>query len=111
MVQADFVPPAQEITTHYEEGTTITVTLHDGSTVRLRKLSPEYDPSDRARATELLEHHRQRGEVATGLLFVEKRAADMHDISGTTDVPLSKVPYEKLCPGKAELDKLQQAFR
>jgi len=33
-----------------------------------------------------------RGEVATGLLFVEKRAADMHDISGTTDVPLSKVP-------------------
>ena len=35
----------------------------------------------------------------------------MHDISGTTDVPLSKVPYEKLCPGKAELDKLQHAFR
>ena len=35
----------------------------------------------------------------------------MHDISGTTDVPLCKVPYEKLCPGKAELDKLQQAFR
>jgi len=26
-------------------------------------------------------------------------------------VPLSKVPYEKLCPGKAELDKLQRAFR
>src|SRR6187549_512410 len=111
VVQADFVPPAQEITAQYEEGTTITVTLHDGSTVRLRKLAPDYDPSDRARATELLEHHRQRGEVATGLLFVEKRAADMHDISGTTDVPLSKVPYEKLCPGKAELDKLQQAFR
>jgi len=35
----------------------------------------------------------------------------MHDISGTTDVPLCKVPYEKLCPGQAELDKLQQAFR
>ena len=33
------------------------------------------------------------------------------DINGTTDVPLCKVPYEKLCPGKAELDKLQQAFR
>jgi len=111
VVQADFVPPAQEITTQYEEGTTITVTLHDGSTVRLRKIAPDYDPSDRQRATELLEHHRQRGEIATGLLFVEKRAADMHDINGTTDVPLCKIPYEKLCPGKAELDKLQQAFR
>ena len=48
VVQADFVPPAQEITAQYEEGTTITVTLHDGSTVRLRKLAPDYDPSDRA---------------------------------------------------------------
>ena len=35
----------------------------------------------------------------------------MHDINGTTDVPLSRVPYEKLCPGKAALDKLQHAFR
>jgi 2-oxoglutarate ferredoxin oxidoreductase subunit beta len=111
VVQADFVPPAQEITAQYEEGTTITVTMHDGSTVRLRKVSPDYDPSDRQRASQALEHHRQRGEIPTGLLFVEKRAADMHDINGTSDVPLSKVPYEKLCPGKAELDKLQQDFR
>jgi len=111
VVQADFVPPAQEITADYEEGTTITVTLHDGGTVRLRKLAPDYDPSDRQRASQALEAHRQRGEIATGLLFVEKRAADMHDINGTTEVPLSKVPYEKLCPGKAELDKLQRAFR
>jgi 2-oxoglutarate ferredoxin oxidoreductase subunit beta len=111
VVQADFVPPAQEITTQNAEGTTITVTLHDGSTVRLRKLAADYDPSDRARATELIERHRERGEVATGLLFVEKSGGDMLDIAGTTVVPLSKVPYEKLCPGKAELDKLQQAFR
>jgi len=24
---------------------------------------------------------------------------------------LSKLPFEKLCPGAAELDKLQEAFR
>jgi hypothetical protein len=29
----------------------------------------------------------------------------------TTDVPLTRVPYEKLCPGSAKLDKLQEAFR
>ena len=79
--------------------------------MRLRKVAPDYDPTDRQRATELLEHHRQRGEIPTGLLFVEKRAADMHDINGTTDVPLCKIPFEKLCPGKAALEKLQQAFR
>src|SRR5205814_2878394 len=64
VVHADFVPPAQEITADYEEGTTITVTLHDGGTVRLRKLAPDYDPSDRQRASQALEAHRQRGEIA-----------------------------------------------
>jgi 2-oxoglutarate ferredoxin oxidoreductase subunit beta len=111
VVQADFVPQAQEITAQYEEGTTITVTLHDGSTVRLRKMAPDYDPSDRQHAAQQLDQYRHRGEVPTGVLFVEKGAADMHDISGTTDVPLSRVPYEKLCPGKAALDDLQNAFR
>jgi len=111
VVQADFVPPAQEITAQYDEGTTISVTLHDGSTVRLRKLSPDYDPSDRQHAAQQLDQYRHRGEVPTGVLFVEKGAAEMHDISGTTDVPLSRVPYEKLCPGKAALDDLQNAFR
>jgi len=111
VVQADFVAPAQEITAQYDEGTTINVTLHDGSAVRLRKMSPDYDPSDRQRASQQLEQFRHRGEVPTGLLFVEKRAADMHDINGTTDVPLSRVPYDKLCPGKAALDELQNAFR
>jgi 2-oxoglutarate ferredoxin oxidoreductase subunit beta len=87
------------------------VTLHDGSTVRLRKMAPDYDPSDRQHAAQQLDQYRHRGEVPTGVLFVEKGAADMHDISGTTDVPLSRVPYEKLCPGKAALDDLQNAFR
>ena len=35
----------------------------------------------------------------------------MHELNGTTDVPLSKLPFEKLCPGSAALDKLQDAFR
>ncbi len=35
----------------------------------------------------------------------------MHDLSGTTDVPLTQLPFEKLCPGKAALDELQRSFR
>ena len=106
------MPPAQEITADYEPGTTTTVTMHDGSTVRLRKCRPDYDPTDRARArpscwSTTASAARSRPACCSST----KRAADMHDISGTTDVPLSKVPYEKLCPGKAELDKLQHAFR
>jgi 2-oxoglutarate ferredoxin oxidoreductase subunit beta len=111
LVEADFVPPAQEITASYAPGTVTSVTLHDGSVVRLRKVEADYDPTDRQRVSDHLELHRSRGEIATGLLFVDKQASDMHVTSKTTDVPLTQLPYEKLCPGSAALDELQKTFR
>jgi 2-oxoglutarate ferredoxin oxidoreductase subunit beta len=111
VVAADFVPAAAEITTEYAPGSAVSVQLHDGSTVRLRKLAEDFDTGDRQAAAAEVERHRQKGEVATGLFFVDTKSRDMHDISGTTDVPLSQVPYEKLCPGSAALDELQKSFR
>jgi 2-oxoglutarate ferredoxin oxidoreductase subunit beta len=35
----------------------------------------------------------------------------MHEHSNTTATPLVDVPYEALCPGSAELEKLQKRFR
>jgi 2-oxoglutarate ferredoxin oxidoreductase subunit beta len=111
VVQSDFVPAAEEITVQYPEGSTTVVTLHDGSKVQLRKMASDYDPSDRQRAGEQMEQYRRRGEIPTGILYIDKRAADMHDVNVTTDVPLSQVPYEKLCPGSAALDEIQESFR
>ena len=111
VIAADFVPAAAEITTEYAPGSAVSVQLHDGSTVRLRKLAEDFDTGDRQAAAAEVERHRQKGEVATGLFFVDTKSRDMHDISGTTDVPLSQVPYEKLCPGSAALEELQKSFR
>ena len=111
LISADFVPFAREITVDYAPGTATSVRLHDGSVVRLRKVEADYDPTDRQRVASHLELHRNRGEIATGLLFVDKQASDMHDTSKTTDVPLAQIPYEKLCPGSAKLDELQKTFR
>jgi 2-oxoglutarate ferredoxin oxidoreductase subunit beta len=113
LVEADFVPPAEEITTTYDPGTATSVTLHDGSTVRLRKVAPDpdYDPTDRQRVAVELDRFRAKGEVPTGLLFVDPSGGDMHDVNGTTEVPLAQLPFEKLCPGKAALDDLQSSFR
>src|SRR5450755_2628220 len=111
LISADFVPFAQEIAVEYAPGTATSVRLHDGSVVRLRKVAADYDPTDRQRVASHLELHRNRGEIATGLLFVDKQASDMHDTSKTTEVPLAQIPYEKLCPGSAKLDELQKTFR
>jgi 2-oxoglutarate ferredoxin oxidoreductase subunit beta len=111
VVQADFVPPAQEITATYEEGTTITVTLHDGSTVRLRKLAPEYDPSDRARADRAARAPppARRGRDRPAVRREARRRHARHQRHHRR--PLSQAPVREALPGKAELDKLQQAFR
>jgi 2-oxoglutarate/2-oxoacid ferredoxin oxidoreductase subunit beta len=111
LVSADFVPFAQEIAVEYQPGTATSVRLHDGSVVRLRKVAEDYDPTDRQAVADHLELHRHRGEIATGLLYVDKQASDMHDTSQTTDVPLAQLPFDKLCPGRAALDELQKSFR
>ena len=50
IISADFVPPAAEITTEYAPGSAVSVQLHDGSTVRLRKLAEDYDTGNRQAA-------------------------------------------------------------
>jgi 2-oxoglutarate ferredoxin oxidoreductase subunit beta len=111
VVQADFVPAAQEITADYQEGSSTSLTMHDGSVVRLCKVAHDYDHSNREAVLADVQQRQSRGEIPTGLLYLDQSAGDMHAMNATTDTPLSRVPYEKLCPGSAALEKLQGAFR
>jgi 2-oxoglutarate ferredoxin oxidoreductase subunit beta len=85
--------------------------MHDGSVIALRKIANDYDPTDKQQAFAHLRERQIRGEMATGLLYIDQKSGDMHDMNATPDVPLTRVPFEKLCPGSAALDKLQEAFR
>jgi 2-oxoglutarate ferredoxin oxidoreductase subunit beta len=111
IVQADFVPPAKEISADYEAGSLRNVMMHDGSWVRLRKLAEDYDPTDRDRAYSTIRERQREGEILTGLLYISPDSQDLHAQSATVDMPLTQLPYESLCPGNAELQKLQQRFR
>jgi 2-oxoglutarate/2-oxoacid ferredoxin oxidoreductase subunit beta len=111
VARADFIPGAQEIGAAYEPGSTLRVTMHDGSVVSFSKVAEDYNPRDRKEVQAYLQAVQARGEVATGLLYIDEGAAEMHAANGTTSVPLAQVPFEKLCPGSATLAKLQEAFR
>jgi len=37
--------------------------------------------------------------------------ADLHEMNQTARTALSRMPYEKLCPGAAALEELQEDFR
>jgi 2-oxoglutarate/2-oxoacid ferredoxin oxidoreductase subunit beta len=111
VVQADFVLPTGAITTAYDPGTVRTVTLHDGSTVRLRKVADDYDTTDRDRSYTYIREAQKEGEVVTGLLYLAQGSNDLHEQNQTVSTPLAQLPYEELCPGSAELDRLQRGFR
>jgi len=111
VIDADFVPPAEEIKTAYDEGSAMPVELHDGSKIVFRKVDKDYDPTSRAAAFSFLRDSVNAGEIITGLLYIDSETGDMHDLSGSVEQPLSKIPYEELNPGKDALAKVMDRFR
>jgi 2-oxoglutarate ferredoxin oxidoreductase subunit beta len=99
----DFMPRRETITTMYAPGEVIEVTQHDGSMLRLRKLAEGYDPGDRLAAMSHIAAHESRGEILTGLLYVNGAADDLHAHLNTVDVPLNRLSDADLCPGAAAL--------
>src|SRR3954447_12916933 len=45
-----FVPKYEEITVDYDPGEEVTVKMHDGNSIHLKKLNREYDPTDKSAA-------------------------------------------------------------
>jgi 2-oxoglutarate/2-oxoacid ferredoxin oxidoreductase subunit beta len=107
--EADFVPPATEILATIGQSGTTTVTMHDGSVVRFTAVPKDYDPTNRQQVLNYLQQ--KRDAIATGLLYVDESVPDLHEMNRTPATSLSRVPQEKLCPGAAALNELQEDFR
>ncbi|HET7234664.1 MAG TPA: 2-oxoacid:ferredoxin oxidoreductase subunit beta [Longimicrobium sp.] len=108
LAPVDFIPITHEIRASYDPGDALTVPMHDGSLVRFRKLAQDYDPTDRDAAYAHVKEHQSRGEVVTGLLYIEDDAEDMHALNRTIAAPLYDLPHESLCPGSAALEELMR---
>jgi 2-oxoglutarate ferredoxin oxidoreductase subunit beta len=107
----DFVPLHREITAEAGAGDATTVAMPDGSVVKFRQVAADYDPTDRDRAYAHVRAMQLRGEIATGLLFIDGSAPDMHGVNHTVATPLVELPYETLCPGSAALGELMNEYR
>src|SRR5882724_10274400 len=72
--EVSFVPHFEDIAVEYDPGTMLNVTMHDGSRLQLRKLEEEYDPTDKVRALTRLTEAHDKGEVLTGVFYVNTKA-------------------------------------
>ncbi len=106
-----FVPYFEDISVDYEPGTARSVTLHDGSTILLKKVDHDYDPTDRIQALKTLHEASRRGELATGLIYIEPDRDDFLEQLNLVDEPLSTLPLERTRPPKAALDEIMESLR
>jgi 2-oxoglutarate/2-oxoacid ferredoxin oxidoreductase subunit beta len=111
LADMNFVPFFDDISVDYDPGTTMAVTLHNGSTLLLTKLTEEYDPTDKMSALRLLHDTAARGEFATGILYVEPAKQDFIDLMGLVDEPLAFLDESRTRPGRAVLDEIIESFR
>jgi 2-oxoglutarate ferredoxin oxidoreductase subunit beta len=107
----DFVPEMSEITTHYEKGTDKLVTMHDGSYLHLHKISRDWDPEDRISAASALQKARAKGEILTGLLYINKDYPDLHTTLNTLNKPLNRLTEKELCPGSKVLEEINISLK
>jgi 2-oxoglutarate/2-oxoacid ferredoxin oxidoreductase subunit beta len=106
-----FVPHFEEINVDYDPGTTMDVTMHDGSHLRLRKLEADYDPTDRVRAVETISRSHERGEVMTGVFYIDTKKPSFLDLLHMADEPLATLPTERTRPGADVLAKVMEEHR
>lgn len=109
--QTDFVAPAEEISVSSEGRDLTPVTLHDGSRILLRNVKNGYDPRDQAAAFAYLKNCQLRGEIPTGLLFVDENSIDFHERNNTIETPLNDLAHEDMCPGADALTDMLDRYR
>lgn len=107
----DFVPMQQEITTSYAEGSTKDVTMHDGSVIHLHKLNQTWDPQNRQSALNAIADAKSRGEILTGLIYVDTESRELHDVLNTSRQPLRTMTEKQLCPGSQALANINDSLR
>ncbi|NIM93945.1 MAG: 2-oxoacid:ferredoxin oxidoreductase subunit beta, partial [Anaerolineales bacterium] len=67
-----FVPRRDEIQVDYGPGERKSVIMHDGSSLMMKKLERDYNPTDRNAAMTLLEEARNQNVLVTGLIYINK---------------------------------------
>ncbi|UCH59865.1 MAG: 2-oxoacid:ferredoxin oxidoreductase subunit beta [Anaerolineales bacterium] len=101
-----YVPPADEIMVEYDEGQDVEVTMHDGSSIVLRKLERDYDPTDRMAAIRVLEEANACNCLLTGLIYIDTLQPSMTEIYNLPETPLNRLPESRIRPAPETIQRV-----
>ena len=108
--EISYVPKLSEIILQeeFEEGTVREVTMHDGSTLVLKKLGKDYDPTDRWQALQVLADAQKENCLVTGLLYIESGRPALTDVYNLTEKPLNRLTEAELRPKRETIEEINE---
>jgi 2-oxoglutarate ferredoxin oxidoreductase subunit beta len=106
--EISFIPAMDEIELQGEfaEGTVREVSMHDGSTVILKKLEKDFDPTIRANAFQILESAQLNNWLVTGLLYIDESKPTLTDTYNLVNTPLNRLAEPDLRPARETIEKI-----
>jgi 2-oxoglutarate ferredoxin oxidoreductase subunit beta len=109
--EVDFIASFDDIEVDYNSGEVFEVEMHDGSSLRLRKLHEDYDPTDRTKAVHALMEAHEKGEILTGVFYIDTKKPTFIDLLNLVDEPLGQLPESMTRPPKSTLDGLMASLQ
>jgi 2-oxoglutarate/2-oxoacid ferredoxin oxidoreductase subunit beta len=104
--EVGFVASFEDIDVDYSSGEVYEVEMHDGSSLRLRKLQEDYDPTDKANAVRTLMEAEEKNEVLTGVFYINTEKPTFTDLLNMVDEPLATLPQSVTRPPQSALEAL-----
>ncbi|MGA2274102.1 MAG: 2-oxoacid:ferredoxin oxidoreductase subunit beta [Bryobacteraceae bacterium] len=109
--ELDYVPAREDIAVEIPEGEVMDVPLHDGSHLRIRKLGRDFDPTSRLAALAAIEDAEAKGEVLTGVLYVNTGKPTFLDLLNLPSEPIATLPESRVRPSRAVLEEVMEELR
>lgn len=103
-----YIPPRNEIILEreLEDGEVREVAMHDGSTIVIKNLEKEHDPTNRAEAMRILDEARINNWLVTGLIYVNTEKPSLVETCDLVDTPLNRLTDADLRPVPEMIDKV-----
>ena len=106
-----FIPARDEIMLEdFEEGTTQSVAMHDGSRILLKKLDKDYDPTSRMDAVKMLEEANANHWLLTGLIYIDPSRPSFVDVLDLPKTALNRMTEADLRPAPETMQEINDGM-
>jgi len=106
-----FVPSYTPIDVDYDHGTTKIVEMADGSHITLKKIARDYDATNREAAFQVLHEAQSKGEMLTGLFYINPDTVPYQDVEKLVETPLVSLKAEQIKPSKESLAEIMESLK